>query len=132
MGYTQPFMNVRKVGILTSLIPATSTSGDELKIFANTTDGSPYIWLRGNNYILLDFTNSLYFSAAGTSTFVFTKSGNDAVITNPINDGNLSLLTTGAGKIKFGTFTGSGDVACNGSIAIVDAAGNARKLMTTA
>jgi hypothetical protein len=32
----------------------------------------------------------------------------------------------------FGTHTGSGDVACNGSISIKDSAGNVRKLMTTA
>ena len=45
---------------------------------------------------------------------------------------NLFLIPNGTGKVKFGTFTASGDVAVNGSIAILDAAGNARKLATVA
>lgn len=46
---------------------------------------------------------------------------------------DLSLEPQGAaGRIKFGTFTGTGDVACNGYIPIKDAGGTARKLMITA
>ena len=49
-------------------------------------------------------------------------------------DSNIDLLLQGQGTgvLKFGTTTGSGDVVCNGYIAIKDAAGNARKLMLTA
>lgn len=49
-------------------------------------------------------------------------------------DANIDLLLTpkGTGLVRYGTFTGSGDVVCNGSISIRDAAGTIRKLMTTA
>jgi hypothetical protein len=49
-------------------------------------------------------------------------------------DANIDawLRTKGTGLPMFGTHTGSGDVACNGSISIKDSAGNVRKLMTTA
>lgn len=47
-------------------------------------------------------------------------------------DIDISFIPKGAGLLRFGTFTGSGDVACNGYITVKDFAGNTRKLMTTA
>lgn len=47
-------------------------------------------------------------------------------------DIDLFLGGKGAGFVRFGTYTATGDVACNGSVSIKDAAGNVRKLMTTA
>jgi len=50
------------------------------------------------------------------------------------SDSNLDffIIPKGTGMVKFGTHTGSGDVACNGFIEIRDASGVVRKLMTTA
>lgn len=50
------------------------------------------------------------------------------------SDSNLDffIIPKGTGRVKFGTHTGSGDVACNGYIEIKDASGVVRKLMTTA
>lgn len=45
---------------------------------------------------------------------------------------DLQLQGKGTGLVRYGTHTGSADVACNGYITIRDAAGNTRKLMTTA
>lgn len=50
------------------------------------------------------------------------------------SDANIDLffVPKGTGLVRYGTYTGTGDVACNGYIEIKDAAGNVRKLMTTA
>lgn len=45
---------------------------------------------------------------------------------------DLQLTPKGTGLARFGTFTGTGDVVCNGYITIKDAGGTTRKLMTTA
>jgi hypothetical protein len=45
---------------------------------------------------------------------------------------DLQLQGKGTGLVRFGTHTGGGDTASNGYITIRDAAGNTRKLMTTA
>ncbi len=54
-----------------------------------------------------------------------TTSGADAGV-------DIWINTYGTGVVRFGTHTGSGDVACNGYITIKDDAGTTRKLMTTA
>jgi hypothetical protein len=79
-------------------------TGKSFYVLANGVDGLPAIYLTG---------------AAGIEL-------------KTVADNDIYLNAQGTGKIKFGTHTASGDVACNGSIAIKDAAGNARKLMTTA
>jgi hypothetical protein len=81
-----------------------NVTGKSLYILANGIEGLPAIYLTG---------------AAGIELKTITNF-------------DIFLNAQGTGKIKFGTHTASGDVACNGSIAILDAAGNARKLMTTA
>lgn len=49
-------------------------------------------------------------------------------------DANIHLLLNpkGTGRVSFGTFVSSGDAAINGSVQILDAAGNFRKLATIA
>lgn len=47
-------------------------------------------------------------------------------------DDDIALTPKAASYVKFGSYVATGDVACNGYIAIKDAAGNPRKLMTTA
>lgn len=47
-------------------------------------------------------------------------------------DVDLRLTGKGAGVLRFGAFTSSGDVACNGYITIKDSGGVSRKLMVTA
>lgn len=60
--------------------------------------------------------------------------GNPAILsaTGTDTDVDLFLACKNSGVVRFGTFTGTGDVACNGYITIKDQAGNIRKLMTTA
>jgi hypothetical protein len=69
-----------------------------------------------------------YVQIAGGTT------GNPARVIANGSDTNidLGLLTTGTGVVRFGVHTGGGDTTSNGYITIKDAAGNTRKLMTTA
>jgi hypothetical protein len=50
------------------------------------------------------------------------------------SDTNIDLLLQGKGTglVRFGTHTGGADTTSNGYITVRDAAGNTRKLMTTA
>ena len=49
-----------------------------------------------------------------------------------LDGGDLILSPAATFHVRFGTQTGTGDVACNGHLDIKDAAGNVVKLMTTA
>jgi hypothetical protein len=108
-----------------------------LLVRANATDSvisQPYTWYRDsdNEHIINVGTGgTIKFSFNDTTIASMTYSTPDLVLTG-LADKNIYICPSGTGKVKFGTHTGSGDVACNGSIAILDAAGNARKLMTTA
>ena len=60
--------------------------------------------------------------------------GGSPALTGNGTDTNVDLLLQGKGTglVKFGTHTGGGDTVSNGYITIRDAAGNTRKIMTTA
>jgi hypothetical protein len=133
MGYTPAHLNVRKVAGGFSINPGGVTT-DDLAIYANAIDVAPVINLLGNNAIqfVSQTGASILFSDMAANRAAFGNSGTDYIIESLVDTHNLYLKTTGTGKLKFGTHTGSGDVACNGSIAILDSAGNARKVMTTA
>jgi len=64
-------------------------------------------------------------SAAASSEPSISAKGTDADI-------DITLVPKGTGLVRFGVFTGSGDVAVNGSVSIRDAAGTIRKLATVA
>lgn len=63
-----------------------------------------------------------------------STTGNPLELAAGGSDANIDLQLTpkGTGNVRFGTYSSTGDVACNGYITIKDAAGNTRKLMTTA
>jgi hypothetical protein len=135
MGYIQPQFNVRKVAGGYSIFPEGVTT-DDLYIYANPIDAYPLIRLEGNAGIRIQPTAGnpvTIYNAATTALQLQYETGNNQFsITSMIDAKDLYLATTGTGVLKFGTHTGSGDVACNGSILVKDAAGNSRKLMTTA
>jgi hypothetical protein len=130
MPYKPAQLKINKVAGGTSVYPKGSATTDDLYIYPNPIDVHPYICLVGDAYALI-YGKTIMAAAAG-SFLQFDYSTPDAIIENTIDTKNIYLKTTGTGKIKFGTHTGSGDVACNGSIAIIDSGGTARKLMTTA
>ena len=110
------------------------TSGDALKLQANSIDATPYINMVGTSHIYLNVPagqSVLYYSAA-TQFLDINYWGNECNILSTVNGKDLRLQTTGGGKISFGVVTGGGDVLCNGTLAMKDAAGNAIKVMLTA
>jgi hypothetical protein len=76
------------------------------------------------------------FVASAVNYPVLTPStaGNPVTLDSSGSDANrdIWIKPAGTGVVRFGTYTASGDVACNGSISIKDAGGTVRKLMTTA
>ena len=133
MGYTPPYLDVRKIGTHTDIY-GIGVTGDYLRLYPNQIDGNSHLELYGGSgaYIVFPNGESLQLKDnTGAEFLKFNWVTPDSQISTLTNY-NLALLPQGTGKVKFGTHTGSGDVACNGSIAILDAAGNARKLMTTA
>lgn len=67
---------------------------------------------------------------AGANRYFAIEGGTDAIL-KTYNGKHLYLDPDGAGLVKFGTHTGTGDVVSNGHITIKDAGGTDRKLMTT-
>ena len=133
MGYTPPYLDVRKIGTHTDIY-GIGVTGDYLRLYPNQIDGNSHLEIYGGSgaYIVFPNGESLQLKDnTGAEFLKFNWVTPDSQISTLTNY-NLALLPQGTGKVKFGTHTGSGDVACNGSIAILDAAGNARKLMTTA
>lgn len=135
MGYTPPWINlVQAAGKWTLYPPGVGT--DDFYIYPNTVDVRPAIILYGAGnfdlYTATAYPIRVYDNATNVAQWVYEAANNQYKIISMVDAKDLYLATTGTGVLKFGTHTGSGDVVCNGSIAIKDAAGNARKLMTTA
>lgn len=75
-----------------------------------------------------------------TSTKVFQSPGANTIQTatgtltlaTAAGNGDVLISPNGTGRLRFGTFTGSADVAVTGSVEIKDAGGTTRKLATIA
>jgi len=108
-------------------------AGSGLTLIANQTDTEPYLALSGSGTMTAKATNH-YFRVgaslrASVSASSFTLTG-ISLATGTNED--LYLNPNGTGVVKFGTKTGTGDVAVDGYVSIKDAAGNAVKLATVA
>lgn len=87
-----------------------------------------------NSYITIGMKagNSLYVQDGPTNILQVSRATNDVVLSASITNGNVTLVPNGTGKVKFGTKTGTGDVAVDGHLDTLDSAGNAIKLATVA
>jgi hypothetical protein len=92
------------------------------------------LWFLARDAFMVRFSNSAggapvnYLDIISSATTVAPSIAAEGTDT----DIDLKLTPKGAGTVKFGTHTGSGDAAVNGYITIKDAAGNTRKLATIA
>jgi len=68
----------------------------------------------------------------GTVQYLITRNNSGAELMVSVTNGDIMLTPDGTGKVKFGTKTGTGDVAVDGHVDIKDAAGAAVKLATVA
>jgi hypothetical protein len=133
MGYTPPWLNVTKIAGGMSINPGGVTT-DDLVIYANPIDTKPLIHLLGNNGITCMVASGYSFKISdGTTDALFiTRVTTETRITSVINDNDLCLYTTGAGVLRFGSYTAGAATDSTGYISIKDAAGTARKLMVQA
>lgn len=136
MGFTPPFLDVRKVSGGWNVYGPSSTSNDDLDIYANTTDATSRIVLYGNAgiYFYTKAGSAIHFIDGLTDAlkFLYNTAGNVYEITSVVDGKDLALLTTGTGVLKFGTYTAGAATDSTGYITIKDAAGNTRKLMVQA
>lgn len=114
MGYTPPYLNVTKgSGIYTLSVPGSVTT-DDLQIVANIVDGISYITLYGLGNIKLRHGNGAQIVLTDSLEYGYFQYTTPDFIIKSATDKNISLVPQGTGKVKFGAFTASGDVAVNG------------------
>ena len=135
MGYTDTPLYVRRLDANTNGVYGTgSATGNILKIYPNTIDVNPFFELAGNGDCYLYTPNGAklqFVDNTGSSFLSFNWVTPDTQISTFTNY-NLALLPQGTGKVKFGTYTATPATDSTGYISILDAAGNARKLMVQA
>jgi hypothetical protein len=115
----------------------TSSIGSEVQTAANgqrmafTDSGILFSDVVGNTVQFQIYTTANSANRLAVSSVVAGQSPSVSAAGSDTNI-DIALFPKGTGLVKYGTYTSTGDVACNGYIEIKDAAGNVRKLMTTA
>jgi len=132
MGYTPPYFNIKQIGAGVTTADVGNVTTDDLTILSNPVDPISKITLLGNSGIYLYGTTLRWYNNAADNYLIISFSNPDITIQSPNADKNLFFDLAGTGKLKFGTVSAHGDVACNGDVPFIDAGGTARKLMTTA
>ena len=132
-------------GVYSKLTESAPTLGDtagfaQVDVVGASTNASLLLRGRGTGSVYLGGSDGTYSaradrvaSAVNYPIFVPAVTGGPAVV-GVDGESNIDLLlqAKGTGTLRFGTHTGGGDTTSNGYITIKDAAGNTRKLMTTA
>lgn len=121
MGYNH-YRYARKIASGIEIAPVINT--DPMIEIEAGASGDINLVTQTNRYIDL-------FQAA-TNYLRFHYQSSIATITTGQTNGDLLIAPNGTGVLRYGTKTGTGDVACDGYISIKDSSGNAVKLMTTA
>lgn len=120
-------------GAQAGAIPAIYGAGNESDIpIIVGAKGAASLFLFGNNATVVELNNPA--SAVNYLQVRGAAAGGPVVISAQGSDTNIDVSVTpkGAGVLRFGTFTGSGDVAINGYVNIKTADGTTRKLATIA
>ena len=122
------------------------TSGDDLKIYANTVDTAPYIFLLGGSDIAYSATNHVFYYTAGVIGRIINwangaiidagdTTGDDLRLRSNETDGDAITIEGGGdivfaptGDMKFGTYAAIVAETLQGYVTIKDSAGNSRKL----
>jgi hypothetical protein len=128
MGYTPPYLEVRKVAGGWSAYGPSHTAGDTLTIYSNTVDGRPRLVLTGGAKMELHASTSFEFNTDAATPLTLSYSAPDTILDTYGGDHNLFLKPNGTGKVKFGTYV-PGLVVSTGTIPMLDAAGNARNIL---
>ena len=136
MGYTPPWLLINRIaGPGWQLMGPGIPTGERLTIVPNSVDLYPEIKMigAGDRTFTTATTQKTVIANSGAGSFLsFIRTGTDAILTGETANDNISLLPTGTGKVKFGTYTAGAATDSTGFITILDAAGNTRKLMVQA
>lgn len=135
MGYTPPQLYVNKIAGGWSMYPPNTLATEDLRIYANPVQasaGTHYIEILGGDSISISSLGDLILKGTGATVMKLSYSTPDCIWESTIVDKNIFLKTTGTGVVKFGTYTAGAATDSTGYISILDAAGNARKLMVQA
>jgi len=126
-------MRVSYASAVTTVQGGTAT-GDDIVIKANNTDAYPKIVFQGNSTLNLYAVGAvnLYTSATNYGQFTYTASPVDFKIVAIAANCNISLVPTGTGLVKFGTYTVKAAEAHVGYITMLDSEGTSRKVMICA
>jgi len=133
-------------GIYSKLTESQLVLGDsagvaQIDIVGASTNASLLLRSRGTGSVYMGGSDGTYLfradRVASAVNYVSTTpavTGGTPALTGNGTDANIDLLLQGKGTglVRFGTHTGGGDTTSNGYITVRDAAGNTRKLMTTA
>ena len=131
MGYTPPYLDVRKVASDWTVYPSGSSTGDTLTIKSNPTDANPRIYMAGNGAITVLFPNGqglAFYDATGSDYLKINWVTPDVQLSTYTNY-NLSLLPQGTGRVKFGSYVAGAKTDSTGYIEILDSGGTSRRLM---
>jgi hypothetical protein len=119
-----------------------NTTGGAVRVSANGSDSNVVLQLRTKGTARLELapgaTTTVRVPHVASAVNVLELKGSAAGVPVDIEAGgtdanvDLRFVPRGTGRVRFGTHTGSADVACNGYIEIRDAGGTLRRLMTTA
>jgi len=112
------------------------TAGDDFYIYANIADATNSLELLGGNDTKLRAAVDIDLLAAANVNIYGNRKvvglGGTLTLEASAANGDILLTPHGTGKARFGTKTGTGDVAVDGYVSIKDAAGAAVKLATVA
>ena len=130
MGYTPPYLNVRKVAGGIAVDPGGVTT-DDLTIYPNSTDLHARIKLDGTGNVLIVSASAggiaFGYDDAGTPMLTFNYGASEITASLMLNR-DFFLQPTGTGVLKFGTFTSDATVTQSGYITIKDSGGTTRYL----
>jgi len=126
-------LRLSQSGINTDAKGGGGTIGDTLRIYPNNINTYPVMKFRGGGEISVDLLagQGFRFDRLGVQIGYFEPNITELTFGTYINR-DIAFTPNGTGKLKFGTYTGGAASDSIGSIAILDAAGTARKLMVQA
>jgi len=131
MGYTAPQLYVKHIAPLTQTYGLGVTT-DDLEIYANLVDTTPWIKLFGGAGIRNNVSSGYAFEiteGAGVNLYQLTHNAGDLEINGMVADHNLFLNPLGTGKVKFGTYVAGVKADSIGYIEVLDSGGTSRRLM---
>lgn len=135
MGYTPPHLEVRRASGVVTIYGGSSSGSvttDDLFLYANLVDTTPYIKLLGTSSISVRPASVLQIGNSGQDAYLSIGYATPDITLTGIADKNISLVTQGTGVVKFGAYTAGAATDSTGYITILDSAGNTRKLMVQA